>query len=560
MSTPSPSLYFDYPFYEFARPPELEGKGGHYPLVIVGAGPVGLVAALELARHGVASVVLDGKSSVSEGSRAICIARHSMECLQQLELDEVFAGKALPWTHGTSYYRDREVYRLEMPHSGHERFYPMYNLQQQYIEKFLVDQAEANPLVELRWQSRVSDLGQDEQGVSVAVDTAEGAYQLRADYLLAADGARGVCRQALGLSLNGDAYEGRYVIADIQMKSSYPTERRAFFDPLSNPGLTILIHKQPDDIWRIDYQIDEHMDDEQELKEENVRKRINSILEMIGERGEWQLEWWSLYKAYTLALDDYRHKRVMFIGDAAHLVPIFGVRGLNSGIADAMNVAWKLAYVVNGLAGEKILDSYSPERRGATLDVFENASKSTRFMTPPSRGHQLMRDAVLSLSISNDFSRHLINPRQSQPYTYIDSPLCVYRQGDEGFSGGAGSGAPIFNHCLEDSSFLLDYIGRGFSAIYFNDENEIDTDVLGLSQALSVGNEKCSLIIISSVPVSAPKTQVLLDSKRELFQRYAAENGSVYLVRPDRHVLGRWKKCEIHEVLQAFRQCLEGGK
>ena len=136
----------------------------------------------------------------------------------------------------------------------------------------------------------------------------------------------------------------------------------------------------------------------------------------------------------------------------------------------------------------------------------------------------------------------------------------MYRQGDEGFSGGAGSGAPIFNHCLEDSSFLLDYIGRGFSAIYFNDENEIDTDVLGLSQALSVGNEKCSLIIISSVPVSAPKTQVLLDSKRELFQRYAAENGSVYLVRPDRHVLGRWKKCEIHEVLQAFRQCLEGGK
>ena len=211
--------------------------------------------------------------------------------------------------------------------------------------------------------------------MSLNVETKQGDYQLRADYLLAADGARSACRQGLGLKLNGDAYEGRYVIADIQMKSDYPTERRAFFDPLSNPGLTILIHKQPDNIWRIDYQIDEHMDAEEELKEENVRRRIRSILEMIGEQAEWKLEWWSLYKAYTLALDDYRHQRVMFIGDAAHLVPIFGVRGLNSGIADAMNVAWKLAYVMKGQAHEKILDSYSPERRGATLDVLTIPAK-----------------------------------------------------------------------------------------------------------------------------------------------------------------------------------------
>ena len=560
MSGTPDSLYFDYPHYDFRSPPELEGRGGHYPLVIVGAGPVGVVAALELARQQVPSVIIDSKSSVSEGSRAICIARHSMECLQQLGLDQVFAEKALPWTHGTSYYQDREVYRLAMPHSEQERFYPMYNLQQQYIEKFLIDKAKKNPLIELRWQSRLGEIKQDETGVSLSVETKQGDYQLRADYLLAADGARSACRQGLGLKLNGDAYEGRYVIADIQMKSDYPTERRAFFDPLSNPGLTILIHKQPDNIWRIDYQIDEHMDAEEELKEENVRRRIRSILEMIGEQAEWKLEWWSLYKAYTLALDDYRHQRVMFIGDAAHLVPIFGVRGLNSGIADAMNVAWKLAYVMKGQAHEKILDSYSPERRGATLDVFDNASKSTKFMTPPTRGHQLMRDAVLSLSLGNRFSRPLINPRQSQPYTYIDSPLTMFRERDEEFAGGAGSGAPIINHCLGDREYLLDYIGKAFSVIYFTDKDEIAADILALPESLSVGDEKCCLIIVSSVSFSSAVGRVLVDPSRDLFQRYAARDGSLYLLRPDRHVLARWRQYNLDEVIQAFRQCLEGGQ
>ncbi len=107
------SLYFVYPEYTFVRPPELDGQSQQTPVIIIGAGPVGVTAALELARHGVKSIVLDDKATVNEGSRAICIARHSMECLQQLDMDETFTNKALPWTHGTSYYRDKEVYRLE---------------------------------------------------------------------------------------------------------------------------------------------------------------------------------------------------------------------------------------------------------------------------------------------------------------------------------------------------------------------------------------------------------------------------------------------------------------
>ena len=552
------SLYFDYPQFDFQRPAEMDGDAATHPVIIVGGGPVGVTAALELARHGIASVVLDDKNTVNDGSRAICIARHSMECLQQLGLADRFLEKALPWTHGTSYYRDREVYRLEMPHSQEERFYPMYNLQQQYIELFLVEQAMQEDLVDIRWCSRVDGLRQDENGVSVNVVTPEGDYELNGSYLLAADGARSIARKSLGLKLNGDAYEGRYVIVDIQMALDYPTERRAFFDPVSNPGLTILVHKQPDNIWRIDYQVDDEVDEVEELREETIRARVAPIVKMIGGPDDWKLEWWSIYKAYTLALDDYRCGRTFFAGDAAHLVPIFGVRGLNSGLADAMNIAWKLAYVIHGWAEDSLLDSYSPERRGATLEVFENASKSTKFMTPPSRGHELMRTAALSLATGFEFTRSLVNPRQSQPYTYINSSPAAYRDLDAEFDGGPGTGAPIFNCLLDDNTYLLDYIDESFSGIYFSNSGIIDAGLKESLAHLDVGEEKFRLLIVSSIEMRTDAGVVLPDRDGSIFSSYGAIHDSFYLVRPDRHVLARWKVIDIEEVLQAMQACLKG--
>lgn len=552
------SLYFDYPHYAFRRPPEMSGNSTQYPVVIVGAGPVGVTAALELARHGVRSVVLDDKDTVNDGSRAICVARHSFEILQQLGLSERFIDKALPWTHGTSYYQDKPVFRLEMPHSEQQRFHPMYNIQQQYIEQFLIDAAHADDKIDIRWQSRLVGFTQDADGVRLTVETPEGEYWLSADYVLAADGARSAVRQLQGLKLHGDAYEGRYVIVDVRMKSNYPTERRAFFDPSSNPGLTILVHRQPDDIWRIDYQLAPEEDEQEAVSEENIRAKITAIIGMLGESADWELEWWSVYKAYTLALDDYRHKRTLFIGDAAHLVPIFGVRGLNSGFADAMNAAWKLAYVINGWAPERLLDSYSLERRGATLDVFDNAVKSTRFMTPPTRGYQLMRDAALSLALDDPFTQPLINPRQSLPYTYADSPLTACRSRDAEFVGGPCAGAPLPNCRIAEDRYLLDLLGLGFTGLYFTEQAQLPASIKTLFSELQVGSETFTAIVISNSGMREKGIQVVADPSGNISATYAAEEASFYLVRPDRHICARWQRIVLAEVTQAFNQALGG--
>jgi 3-(3-hydroxy-phenyl)propionate hydroxylase len=388
------------------------------------------------------------------------------------------------------------------------------------------------------------------------VDSPQGNYELKSRYVLAADDARSSVRQLCGLKLNGDAYEGRYVIADIQMHSDYPTERRAFFDPTSNPGLTILVHKQPDNIWRIDYQIGNDVDEEKELLEDNIRQRITSILAMIGETGPWQLEWWSLYSAYTLALDDYRHKRILFLGDAAHLVPIFGVRGLNSGIADAGNAAWKLAAVLNGGALDALLDTYSPERRGATLDVFENASKSAMFMTPPTRGYQVMRDAVLSLAVSHEFPRHLINPRQSQPYSYADSALTSFKNRDAEFKSGPHAGAALVNRRLCDNNYLLDHLGNGFTGLYFAGTDVNDEAVSQCFARLNGETAAFTLITIGEDVLQTAVATVQLSDADKLMGFYGAQPGTFYLVRPDRHICARWRSIQTEEVIAAHRQAL----
>ena len=462
------SLYFDYPHFDPPDAAQLAADGQQHAIIIIGAGPVGLATALSLASHGVRSVIIDNKATYNDGSRAICLARSSLYAFERMGVEQRFVATALGWTTGCNYYRGTNIGRFSLPHSSDDKYYPMSNLQQQYIEQFLHEAALQSGMVDVRWQSSIVSIEQNGNGVRVGVQTPDTHYQLQAQYCLAADGGRSPTRNLLGLKLQGDNLQGRYVIADVLADLDLPVERHALFEPRSNPGGSVLLHVQPGNLWRVDYQLKADEDPDAAVEEANIRARVGAILDEVGYTGEWQLEWWSIYVANTLCLDDYRHQRVFFVGDSAHIVPIFGVRGLNNGILDAENIGWKLARVLRGDSPASLLDSYSPERRGATLDVFANTIKSAAFVTPPTDGHRLLRKAALSLALSDKTFTALSNSRNMTPYRHAEGMLTHVTESDAAFSAGPAAGSFSLNARLGDGSFLLDYMGPGYTVIGFS--------------------------------------------------------------------------------------------
>jgi 3-(3-hydroxy-phenyl)propionate hydroxylase len=556
--------YFDARRYPLTLPALADGVDPRrHGVAIVGGGPIGLTLALALANHGIASVVLEADDTVCLGSRATCISRRSLEIFAQLHVDQPFVTKGLPWTGGRSFYRDTEVFRLKMPHDENQKFPPMINLQQCYTEQFLVDAVEARrDLIEVRWNTQVVDARVHDDGVTLQIRTEQQPYAIEAEWVVACDGARGAIRQALGLKFEGTQYEGRYVIVDIELKSDYPTERRAWFDPPSNPGSTLLMHKQPDNIWRMDYQLRDDEDADEAVKPENVIPRVASHLKMIGERDDWRPVWISMYKANALTLPGYRQGRVLFAGDAAHLVPIFGVRGLNSGIDDAFNLGWKLAFVIQGRASDGLLDTYSDERVFAARENLRYAKRSTEFMAPPSHAFELMRRAVLSLAPTHAWVRPLIDPRQTSAIAFPDSRLNCFAQRSQAFDAGPRPGE-ILPECpvtictgpADGAGFCTDLLGPHFTALYFTEAGEVPTDLAAVCERLETETLPFSLKTISQRAATRAGTAAH-DHTGRLFPTYGAKPGTLYLVRPDGHVMARWREANTEELAAAVHGAL----
>jgi 3-(3-hydroxy-phenyl)propionate hydroxylase len=532
------------------------------PVVVVGGGPVGYCTALGLANHGVPVVLLEADDSVCFGSRAICISRRSLEIITRLGAAEGFLKLGLPWTGGRSFYRDDEVLHFKMPMDENQKHPPMINLAQYSIEQLLLDAAEGHhDRIEIRWQNRVTAIEAREDGARLTVETPDGSYMMEADWVVAADGGRSFLREALGLKLKGTSYEGRYVIVDILLDSARPAERLAYFDPPCNPGSTVLVHKQPGDVWRVDYQLRDGEDPDEAIKPENVMPRVESLLAMMGEKGAWSPIWIGIYKANALTLDNYRHRRVLFAGDAAHLLPIFGVRGANSGIDDADNLAWKLAFVIKGMASPKLLDSYSAERVAAARENLSYGTKSTEFMAPPSFAFDLMRTAVLGLAVKFPELRSLINPRQSSAIAYTTSPLNAAAR-DAEFSAGPAPGhvltecpLAIIQSASSREGHLTDLIGPDITALYFTEDGAVPAELTACEAAMRARG-----IPFAIVPLARRAGNDCArgwDKTGRLFAMYDAVPGTLYLVRPDGHVFARWRCCDTTAVVVAIDHLLQ---
>jgi 3-(3-hydroxy-phenyl)propionate hydroxylase len=525
-----------------------------HQIVICGGGPVGLATALGLARYGVASVVLEADDTVCMGSRAACISRRSLQILERLGLLKAVMSKALPWASGRSFYKETEVFRFEMPTDDSQKLPPMVNLQQYYLEQFMVDEIRTNyaDLIDIRWGSSATALTSTEDGVTLHVENCAGAYELDARWLIACDGGQSFVRKHLGLPLLGKAYEGKYVIVDIEIKIPEAAERRAWFDPPSNPGWTMLMHKQPDDLWRIDYQVPDDTDIDAAITPEAVTPYVQRQLELVGQAHlPWKLVWTSAYRAGAMSIEKYRHGHILFAGNAAHAMPIFGVRGLNSGLDDADNLAWKMAAVVQGWGDDALLDSYSDERVQACEINAESARRSTEFMAPPSRGYRLMREAALSLAAKSAYIARLVNPRQTSAIEYVDSPLS---------SGSGLPDAPRLGHLIPDvpvsgtsgDIFLSDVLGQHFTLLSFGERND-ESRLRPANDPSPISVVRVLLGVQSSQLVQHVSTTVT-DTNATLARVHGVTDGTVWLVRPDGHLCAAWQMPDADAIETALQR------
>lgn len=393
-------------------------------VIVVGAGPVGQTAALLLARWGVEVLLLDRRPRRdAEGSRSICQQRDVLDIWAAAGAPGI-AEEGLTWTTARTYFRGAELFSWSFEAQG--PLPPFVNISQSRTEELLDAAIAATPLIEVRWDHEVTDLTQDALGVTVHC----GDRLLRAPYVLAcAGGHADTVRRALGVSFDGETFDERFLICDIRADlPGWEHERRFYFDPEWNPGRQVLIHPCPGSTYRIDWQVPPGF----EATPEDADARIRQI---IGDR-PYELLWRSVYRFHSRVASRMRAGRVLLAGDCAHLVAPFGARGLNSGVPDAENAAWKLAFVLNGWAGGELLESYHAERHAAALENLEITAATMRFLVPRSERERRHRLDVLERGAAAEVD----SGRFAEPYWYVDSPLTT-AEPSRPFAGRPAKGA-----------------------------------------------------------------------------------------------------------------------
>ncbi|MEP1142384.1 MAG: FAD-dependent oxidoreductase [Henriciella sp.] len=526
----------DIPIYKckpYTRPPELSGSvTKRFPFVIVGSGPIGLTLALDLAHKGHDVTILTAFDFIAHGSKAICFSKQSLDIFDRLGVGDRMLERGVTWNVGKLFWKDQEdpVFQFDMLPVKNQKNPGFINLQQYYCEEYLIDALEAMDNVDIRWGHKVVQIETVESYAKLDIETADGTYSVEAEYILASDGSKSTIRDLMGLAFEGRVFEDNFLIADIKFSGTdadnRPSERWFWFDPPFCKGGTALLHKQPDNVWRCDFQLGWDIDREAAVKPENVDPFIRG---MLGNDIEYEEEWYSVYTFQCRRMNSFVHGPVIFVGDSAHLVSPFGARGANGGLSDAENLAWKLDFVLTGQAGPELLKSYDYERTIGADENILNSTRSTDFMTPKNSGSLAFRNAVLELSSEFEFARPFINSgRLSTPTPYYESPLST--PDSERWTKGPKPGFPCLDAPIDwngNLDWLLLQVGNAFKIVHFGDE-----------------------------PPASDFETILCPTDSLAAERYGASDGGTYLVRPDQVVAARWKNATAKSIENAYKKAI----
>lgn len=509
-------------------PPVPTGPAQSVSLVVIGSGPIGLAVAIDLAQRGHQVVLLGKHASVPAGSKAICFSKRSLDILDRLGVGEASVARGVTWNVGKVFWKDsREpIYQFDMLPVKNQKMPGFINLQQYYLEDLLLERVAQLPTIDFRPGHEVAALDPRHDGATVTVVRDGKSYKIEADWIVACDGSRSFVRQAMGLDFEGRIFEDNFLIADIRMSDDRAPERWFWFDPPFNPGQSVLMHRQPDNVWRLDFQLGWGIDRDAAVRPENVDPLVRA---MLGPDVDFEEVWYSVYTFQCRRMKRFVHDRVIFAGDSAHLVSPFGARGCNGGLADADNLVWKLDLVLKGQAPLALLESYNEEAITAADANIQASSRSTDFLTPKSEVSAAFRDAVLELAEDAPFGGQWVNSgRLSVAIPYPKSALNT-PDGDDWRGRGVAPGSVGIDAPLGDG-FLLEQLGGDFVLVC-----DGPAPVVPGVRAIEV-------------PVDAAI----------LRERYDLSPGSAYLLRPDQYVAGRWKAPTIDVIRSALARAKGG--
>lgn len=525
--------------FTYRRSPDQDRRAPvHHPVVIVGAGPVGLTLAIDLAQRGQPVVLLDDSDRIGEGSRAICFSKRTLEAWDRLGVASPMLAKGVTWQLGKIFHGTDEVFRFNLLPEGGHKMPAFINLQQFYAESYLVARAAELPLIDIRWRNQVTAVTQDADAVHVTIQTPDGPYSIAASRLAACDGARSPVRAMLNADFVGETFEDLFLIADVRMDAAFPAERWFWFDPPFHQGRSALLHKQPDNVWRIDLQLDRDADPELERDPDRVRGRI---ARMLG-HNDFRFEWISLYRFQCRRMRRFVHKRVIFAGDAAHQVSPFGARGANSGVEDAENLAWKLDLILRGAEPVPLLDSYDQERIEAAEDNIVNSTRATDFIAPSNDYERMLRATTLRLARHHDFAKRMVNGgRLSRPTAYTTSPLSTADA--DAWAEGPPPGAALVDVPLRDPAGRKRFLSEAFIAE-------------GCTFTLLRHGRGAHLPGIANIVIDDGHWA---DLEGLFAQRYDTRPGDAYLLRPDGYVACRMRGADLVHLRAALARAQGGG-
>jgi 3-(3-hydroxy-phenyl)propionate hydroxylase len=504
------------------------------PVVVIGNGPVGETTSLLMARWGIPVIVLDDRPRRDMiGSRAICQQRDVLDVWEACGVGRQLAEEGVTWSTARTYYKDQELFSITLADAGQSEFPPFINISQARTEQVLAEKMADNPLIEQRWGHKVTTISQDESGVTLTCSTVGGEVEVRAPYVVMAAGSHaGKLRRQLGVGFPGQSYNDRFIICDIRAElHGWERERRFYFDPSWNPGRQVLIHPTPGSVFRIDWQVPDDVDLDQEERSGKLDQRIRAI---IGPDADYAIVWKSIYTFHGRRAERMKAGRVLLAGDCAHLVAPFGARGLNSGVHDAENAAWKLAFVLRGWAPEALLHTYDTERMAAAAENLEVTETTMRFLLPQNPEEWAHRLDVLERARSDPEARSQVDSgRMYEPFWYVDSPLTTPNPGRP-FPGRPTRGqvppplpgvivpdTPITDPEHPETSRLRDIARDGLLVLVADDVAPATV------QAFATG--------LTVVPVRTIALRALTPDG-SLATMLGAQPGEAWVVRPDCHI------------------------